>query len=558
MIMKKKWHKLNAIIFFPIFTFIVILLNSSTGISQPRETNIFCDDWKFKLADISDGYKYDFDDSDWRVLDLPHDWGIEGKFAKENPADYYGGALPGGLGWYRKTFTIPDFDKDKLIFIDFDGVYRNSEVWINDQYLGKRPYGYSSFRYELTPYLKYGKEKNVIAVKVDNSQQPNSRWYSGSGIYRNVWLVKTNKIHVDHWGTFIITPEVNDKYSSVNFQIKIKNTLPINQAVILRTVIYDKAGKQITYVKTSQDLMPGSVNEFLHELKVDEPELWSVDNPSLYNAVLSIETEGKVIDKYETPFGIRSFYFDVAKGFFLNGKPLKIYGVCNHHDLGFLGAAINTRALERQLEIMKGMGVNSIRTSHNPPAPELLELCDKMGFLVMDEAFDMWKMKKVEFDYSLDWDEWHKHDLEDLVLRDRNHPSVFMWSIGNEIPEQWDSTGIPMTKELVGLIKNLDNTRPVISNLNDPQPKNFLYKSGALDLVGFSYHQKDFAAFPDSFPGQKFIGSETTSGLMTRGHYDMPSDSIRRWPIRWDIPFVTGNPDLTCSEIGRASCRERV
>ncbi len=551
--MKSFWHILKELSSIAFYTSLLIMVMTSNSIPQSRESNLFTDEWKFNLGDVSEGQGINLDDSQWRILDLPHDWSVEGEFSKENPADYYGGALPGGTGWYRKSFTINESDKEKLFFIDFDGIYRNGEVWINEHYLGKRPYGYSSFRYELTPYLKYGKEKNVISVKVDNSKQPNSRWYSGSGIYRNVWLVKTSKIYVDHWGTFITTPEVNEKYSTVDLQIKINNTLNSKQTVTVKTVIYDKIGKQVTAVKTNQDLLPGSLNGFTHQLKVDDPELWSIENPYLYNVVTYVEKDGKEIDRYETPFGIRTFYFDALKGFFLNGKPMKINGVCNHHDLGFLGAAINYRALERQLEIMKGMGVNSIRTSHNPPAPELLELCDKMGFLVMDEAFDMWKIKKVDFDYSLDWDEWHKRDLEDLVLRDRNHPSVFMWSIGNEIPEQWDSTGIPMTKELVGIIKNLDKTRPVMSNLNDPQPKNFLYKSGALDLVGFSYHQKDFVAFPDSFPGQKFIGSETTSSLMTRGHYDMPSDSIRRWPIRWDIPFVEGNKDLTCSSYDNCS-----
>ena len=242
-----------------------------------------------------------------------------------------------------------------------------------------------------------------------------------------------------------------------------------------------------------------------------------------------------------------------SKGFFLNGKPVKINGVCNHHDLGSLGAAINTRALERQLEILKTMGANAIRTSHNPPAPELLDLCDRMGFIVMDEAFDMWKKEKTKFDYHLDWDEWHKRDLEDMVLRDRNHPSVFIWSIGNEIREQGDSTGTTIAGELAEIVKSLDQTRPITSACDHPYSGNYIIKSGALDLIGYNYHQQEFADFPTTFPGQKFIGTETVSALATRGSYDMPSDLIRRWPKRWDLPFTEGNADYSCSAYDNCS-----
>jgi len=269
-----------------------------------------------------------------------------------------------------------------------------------------------------------------------------------------------------------------------------------------------------------------------------------------------VEQGSSVSDKYTTTFGIRTFAFDTAKGFFLNGKSMKILGVSDHHDLGSLGAAINTRALQRQLEILKSMGGNGIRTSHNPPAPELLDLCDEMGFIVMDEAFDMWLKEKMKYDYHLDFAEWHKRDLEDMVRRDRNHPSIFIWSIGNEIPEQWDhkdSSGAAIAKELAGIIRDLDTTRPITSNYNDLKPDNPLIRSGGLDLVGFSYGQNDYYLFPSNFPGQKLIGSETTSALETRGHYDMPSDSIRRWPTRWDIPFTGGNPDNTVSAYDNVS-----
>jgi len=274
------------------------------------------------------------------------------------------------------------------------------------------------------------------------------------------------------------------------------------------------------------------------------------------HAVTTIEGNGKVCDEYETPFGIRTFVFDVDKGFSLNGKHVKINGVCDHHDLGCLGSAVNKRALERQLEILKAMGCNAIRTSHNPPAPELLDLCDRMGFIVMDEAFDMWKKKKTDFDYSLDWDTWHRQDLTDMILRDRNHPSVFIWSIGNEIVEQWDkqdSSGTVIARELGALVKSLDSTRPVTSALNDPVPSNPLFRSGALDLIGNNYSIDKYPDFPKNFPGKKFIATETVSALATRGHYDMPSDTIRRWPTRWDIPFNTGNPDNTCSAYDNCS-----
>ena len=543
--------------YFPLVMLLALLLSAEVIIAQhadqKQRQTLFTRDWKFSLGDQTGANEVSFNDKDWRVLNLPHDWSIEGKFSKDNPATPSGGALPGGIGWYRKTFSLAESQKDKLVFIDFDGVYHNSEVWINGHYLGKRPYGYSSFRYELTPYLKFGKEKNIIAVKVDNSQQPNSRWYSGSGIYRNVWLVTTCKIYVDHWGTFVTVPVITIKAAQVSVKIKVRSTLNLEKSVVVVTNILDPSGKKVKSDRIVIKIPSGVVTETEQKIEILSPKLWDTEHPNLYKAITKIESEGKTVDQYETTFGIRSFYFDAAKGFFLNGKAMKIKGVCNHHDLGFLGAAINIRAIERQIEIMKGMGVNAIRTSHNPPAPELLDLCDKMGIIVMDEAFDMWAMKKVEFDYSLNWKEWHKRDLEDMVLRDRNHPSVFIWSIGNEIPEQRDSSGIEITRELVSIVKNLDTTRLVTSNMDYTKPDNFLNKSGALDLIGFSYHQYDYEAFPQNYPNQKFIGSETTSSLATRGFYDMPSDSIRRWPIRWDIPFTQGNPQQMCSAYDNCS-----
>ncbi len=524
--------------------------------AQPRKTELFTKDWHFNLGDVQNGQNPSLDDSQWRLLDLPHNWSIEGEFSKDNPAGTGGGALPGGVGWYRKTFALSDSNKEKLTFIEFDGVYRNSEIWINGHYLGKRPYGYSSFEYELTPFLKYGSDKNVLAVKVDNSQQPNSRWYSGSGIYRNVWLVTTEKVFVDHWGTFVATPEMSEESATILIKTRVRNAMPQDQPIILRTVLVDKNGNEVALANSDGTVPKDSVFEIVQNLMVKNPQLWSIENPVLYNAVTKVERGGITSDEYRTTFGIRTFTFDSAKGFFLNGKHLKILGVCDHHDLGCLGAAINTRALQRQLELLKEMGCNAIRTSHNPPAPELLDLCDKMGFIVMDEAFDMWMKEKTKYDYHLDFAEWHRRDLEDMVLRDRNHPSVFIWSIGNEIAEQWDhkdSSGSVIARELAGIIRSLDTTRQITSNCNDQNPDNPIIRSGALDLIGYSYAQNDYRLFTTVYPGKKLIGSETTSALETRGHYDMPSDSIRRWPIRWDLPFTAGNPDNTVSAYDNVS-----
>ncbi|HVZ97743.1 MAG TPA: beta-galactosidase GalB, partial [Chitinophagaceae bacterium] len=508
----------------------------------------FTKDWKFFLGDAPDASSPSFHDASWRTLHLPHDWSIELPFDSASPTGNGGGALRGGLGWYRKTFTVPLSSKGKNVFIDFDGVYMNSEVFINGHSLGIRPNGYISFRYNLTPYLKYGNEKNVIAVKVDNSKQPNSRWYSGSGIYRNVWLVTTNDVYIDHWGTYITTPEVNEQQAEVNLAIQIASLKSIYTSVTVKTAIYDaSSGLQQTQMSSA---IIKNKNEVRQEFSVINPHLWSIEDPYLYKAVTQVISNGKVIDEYTTPFGIRYFNFDADKGFSLNGKSLKIIGVCDHHDLGCLGTAVNYRALQRQLEILKGMGINGIRTSHNPPAPELLDLCDKMGFIVMDEAFDMWKIEKTKYDYHLYWDQWHKTDLEDQVRRDRNHPCVFIWSIGNEINEQWnkdDSSGTVIAKELAGIVRSLDKTRPITSAFNNPYPDNPLIKSGAFDLIGYNYDHKDYGTFHERFPGKKFIATESVSALQTRGHYDMPSDSIRRWPEQWDKTFDKGDPGLTCS-----------
>lgn len=535
-----------TILFAVVFLF---ALTSCSNTRKDREQIDFNRDWKFILSDLEHGYDVSLSDSSWRTLDVPHDWSIEGIFDEKNPAGVGGGALPGGIGWYRKTFSIDESKKDKSFIIAFDGVYRNSEVWINGHYLGKRPNGYISFQYDITPYVSFGETKNIIAVKVDNSQQPNSRWYSGSGIYRNVKLIATNKVHVDAWGTNITTPAVSNTKATVVIKTNIRNTLLRDTFVSLVTIFLDSTKKEVGRVASEVVIPKESVKEITQQVDLENPALWSVEQPTLYTAVSSVHVDEGVVDTYETTFGIRSFEFDKDKGFSLNGEPLKIKGVCLHHDLGCLGTAINKRAVERQLEIMKNMGVNAIRTSHNPPAPELLDACDAMGFIVMDEAFDMWKREKTKFDYHLDWDEWHKRDLEDQILRDRNHPSVFIWSIGNEIMEQWntDSAGTTITKELVSIVRSLDSTRPITTANNELRPLNQLITSGELDLIGYNYEHKKFEDFPKDFPGKKFIATETTSALETRGYYEMPSDSVRLWPVAWDKPFTEGNKDNTVS-----------
>ena len=529
----------------------LILIHCSPKQQNSRTIQNFGKDWKFQLGDVSGAENSSFDDSGWRTLNVPHDWSIEGEFSKENPASPGGGALPGGIGWYRKSFKVSAEDLTRSVFIDFDGVYQNSEVWINGHSVGKRFYGYSSFRYELTPHLVAG--DNLISVKVDNSAQPNSRWYSGSGIYRNVWLVTTGKTHISHWGTFITTPEISDSLAKVKFVASIKSNLKEGQKLVLKTVIVDPSGKEVATGKMDTDGVKDSIFSTSFDFRIKNPVLWNLDSPKMYSAVSEVFVDGDLVDTYTTPFGIRSFEFTSENGFFLNGKNIKINGVCNHHDLGCLGAAINTRALERQMEILKEMGCNAIRTSHNPPAPELLDLADRMGFIIMDEAFDMWKKPKNKLDYSTVWDEMHKKDLQDLILRDRNHPSVMIWSIGNEILEQWDSTGIAIAKELAGYVRELDTTRPVTSATNDPKPYNFIIRSGELDLIGYNYHHQDFASFPETFPGQKFIGAETVSALMTRGVYDMPSEEIRRWPVRDGWKGPKPNADNTCSSYDNVS-----
>jgi len=529
------------------FLFFLLLLLGSCLNNSVRTNVEFNNNWKFLFKDDSLAYKYSYIDTSWRLLNLPHDWSIEGEFSEDHPTKPAGGALPAGIGWYRKSFILNDSDKNKRVYIKFDGIYRNSEVWVNGNYLGKRANGYISFQYELTNYLKYNGAENSIAVKVDNALQPNSRWYTGSGIYRNVWIVKTSQVHIENWATFISTSNVSNEKAIINISTKFSGDIDQYSNYELKTFLLNENDKEVGNA-ISQFTSADIKSEISQQIVLNDPELWQPESPYLYKIKIDVFADKIEIDEQEVITGLRYFKFTADSGFFLNGKPYEMRGVNLHHDLGALGAAVNKRAIERQLELMKGMGVNAIRTAHNPPAPELLDLCDKMGFLVMDEAFDVWKKKKVKFDYSIDWEENYKKDLQDLILRDRNHPSIIIWSIGNEIREQFDSTGITIARNLVKIVKNIDTTRPVICALTETDPqKNFIYQSGALDILGFNYKHADWANFKKNFPGQKMIATENMSAYATRGHYDMPSDSTRYWPVKYGDPIIDPNPDYTVS-----------
>ena len=506
---------------------------------QARQRQNFDADWLFLLGDSAQMSQVDYNDSFWRKLNVPHDWAIEGDFYVGNPSGAGGGALPGGIGWYRKHFTL---DKIEKVFIEFDGVYMNSTVYVNGKEVGFRPYGYSSFEYDITPYVKKG--ENVVAVRVDNSDQPNSRWYSGCGIYRHVWLTKTNPIHVKHWGVFVNNGKVEVDYEN-----------PTNQKVTVKNTWLDAEGK------------PTSIKK---------PRKWSCEDPYIYKVRTQLIVGGKVVDEVETTTGFRDFKFDAKTGFWLNGKNFKLNGVCEHHDFGCLGAALNEDALHRKLTKLKAMGVNSIRSSHNPPAPELLNMCDTMGLIVMDESFDMWRRKKTQNDYARFFDEWHERDLTDLILRDRNHPSILMWSIGNEVLEQWSSAEADtltleqanlilnaghdastlakdgelsvqslLTQHLAEIVKRYDTSRPITAGCNEPSPNNHLFKSGAIDLIGFNYHHQWVKDVPKNFPNKPFIFSESVSALQTRGFYMMPSDTVYKAPVQWWLPYT--DPTYMCS-----------
>ena len=550
----------------------VVLCAVMMGLTaQARDRQCFDNNWRFHLGDSVQMSKVEYNDSWWRKLDVPHDWAIEGDFYAGNPSGAGGGALPGGIGWYRKHFRIEELKNGKTgglqsfhsstsqYFLEFDGVYMNSTVYVNGQKVGYRPYGYSSFEYDITPYLKEG--ENVVAVRVDNSDQPNSRWYSGCGIYRHVWLTKTDPIHVKHWGVHVET-QVDGK---VFVEADIEN--PSNAKLMVSHTLYDPNGNIVARAN-------GKSSKF--KVQSSKVKRWSCETPYIYKVRTEVKSGGKVVDTYETTTGFRDFKFDPQTGFWLNGKNFKINGVCEHHDFGCLGAALNEDALHRKLSKLKAMGVNSIRSSHNPPAPELLNMCDTMGLIVMDESFDMWRRKKTQNDYARFFEEWHERDLSDLVLRDRNHPCILMWSIGNEVLEQWSSTDNDeltleqanlllnasrdastlakdgelspnslLTIHLADIIRKYDKSRPITAGCNEPAPNNHLFKSGVIDIIGFNYHHQWVKDVRKNFPDKPFIFSESVSALQTRGYYKMPSDVVTWAPEEWYLPYT--DPSYMCS-----------
>ena len=541
-------------------SFLVVLAVAICSVAEARERELFDAGWRFMLADSVQMSTPDYRDGHWRQLCLPHDWAIEGDFYAGNPSGAGGGALPGGVGWYRKHFTVDELDGQHWL-MEFDGVYMNSTVYVNGREVGHRPYGYSSFEYDITPFLRKG--SNVVAVRVDNSDQPNSRWYSGCGIYRHVWLTKVDDTHVSHWGTYVTaTPSKNYRKAVVKVEVDVENA---TKGMKVTNTLLNAKGQEVA-----------RANGQRVQMTIDNPVLWTLDNPYIYKVRTEIRIGNEIVDVYETNTGVRDFRFDAETGFSLNSKRMKLNGVCEHHDLGCLGAAFQEDAMHRKLSKLKEMGVNAVRCSHNPPAPQLLDMCDTMGIIVMDESFDMWRRRKTQNDYARFFDEWHERDLTDLVKRDRNHPCVLMWSIGNEVLEQWSSAEADtlsleqanlilnaghdastlakagelsvnslLTQHLAELVRKYDTTRPITAGCNEPSPDNHLFRSGALDIIGFNYHHQWVKDVPKNFPGKPFIFSESVSALQTRGFYMMPSDSVYVAPKEWWLPYT--DPSMMCS-----------
>jgi beta-galactosidase len=488
---------------------------------------LFNEEWLFaRFGDMPDGSKKDepegiekngFNDSSWRSLDLPHDWGIEGPFRKDLPSNT--GKLPWmGIGWYRKHFALSQDEKWKRVFIDFDGAMSHAKVWLNGKYVGGWPYGYASFRLDITPYLNFGKE-NIIAVRLENPPQ-SSRWYPGSGIYRNVWLVRTSPVHLTHWSSFITTPKISSKQATVHLKTEIENQSTKSSTITVLTTIQKIGTSQVIGANQSGNIQipVGKTMKAELDIILQNPQVWNLESPALYQANIYVKQKKRIIDSTTVIFGIRTVQFTADSGFILNGQRVQIKGVCNHHDLGILGAAINEKALQRQIRLLQEMGCNAIRTSHNPPAPELLDLCDSMGMLVLDEAFDCWEQGKTQNDYSTLFKEWHEKDIRAFVRRDRNHPCVIGWSAGNEVREQGDSILIQKLKEI---FISEDPTRQVTAGCDKPEAGfNGFQKS--VDMFGYNYKPHLYAKFHQANPTKPLYGSETASCVSTNGEYFFP------------------------------------
>jgi beta-galactosidase len=529
---------------------------AQNAVPVPARTYVDFDaDWRFSRGDFASAALPAFNDSAWRRVNLPHDWSIEGPFSAE-----YGsgnGYAPGGIGWYRKHFRLDPTHQDKVISIEFDGVYDNAEVWINGHFVGGRPYGYSSFECVLTPHLRFGADDNIVAVRVDHSRFADSRWYTGSGIYRHVRLRITDKLRIGHWGTSVTTPKVNADSAVVRIETTVENGSGRNRAIALRSEIVDADGLVVANLTTPASLEAGKTQALAQQITVANPRLWSVESPVLYTLRSRVSADAAVMDETATPFGIRTIRFDPNKGFFFNGNPVKLKGVCLHHDAGCLGAAVPEKVLERRLRLLKDLGANAIRTSHNPPAPELLDLCDRLGLLVKDEAFDEFTPSKNKwvsgwnvgvpsrFGYGEIFAEWSVRDIQDMVRRDSNHPSVIMWSIGNEIDYPNDPFSHPVLGEsyrpenppaenlvkhgqpLIEAVKRLDRTRPVTAGLANLAMSDAVGLGELLDVVGYNYQEARYPGDHQKYPKRFIFGSEN-------GH------QFKDWTVVRDNDYVAG------------------
>jgi beta-galactosidase len=481
--------------------------------AEGRATLSLDADWRFQRGDPDGAEVHDFDDSSWRQLDVPHDWSIEGLFDEENPTGGAGGWLPAGVGWYRQHFTLPAEHEGRRVVVEFDGVMANSDVWINGAHLGHRPYGYVSFQYDMTDHVRFGNDQtNILAVRVDNSRQPASRWYTGAGIYRHVRLTITDPLHVAPWGLFVTTPLVDEETGAiVHVEADVANDSDRERTFTLQSRLVDVSGNVAATAETPVTLKANGNSKIEQDVTLQEPQLWEIDNPRMYRLESKLIAEDSVVDDVSTPFGIRTAEFKPETGFWLNGKNIRIKGVCLHHDGGAVGAAVPLAVWERRLKKLRELGVNAIRTSHNPVAPEFLGLCDRLGFLVMDEFFDCWTVGKNRHDYHRHFEEWHRRDMRDTISRDRNHPSIILYSAGNEIrdtPREEQAKRI--LKELVEICHETDPSRPVTQALFRPNVSHD-YDNGLadmLDVIGTNYRDRELLAAWRDDPSRKIIGTE--------------------------------------------------
>jgi len=494
----------------------LVIVIAASAIGQARKTQSFDADWRFMKGDAANAEKPDFADSSWRKLSVPHDWSIEGPFDAKNQTSGSGGYLPSGVAWYRKHFVVPAGDRGSKVIIQFDGVMGISNVWINGVHLAQRPSGYISFEYDLTENIVFGKD-NVIAVKADTTQQPASRWYTGAGIYRHVRLVVEDAVNVPTGGIFISTPQAGADKATVRLRTEVVNGASETRTVGLDIKLIAPNGSVVAKRSTrSVTVLAGGIGDFDESFDLARPDLWDRDHPVMYRTVVSVRSANRVVDDTTVPFGIREYHFDPDTGFWLNGKNFKLKGACLHHDGSAFGAAVPLAVWERRLNELRKLGVNAIRTAHNPPAPEFLDLADRMGFLVMDEMFDQWTVAKNPFDYHLYFNEWSIRDLKDTVRRDRNHPSIILWSAGNEIHDTpKPEIAIPILKGLVAAFHEVDDTRPVTQALFRPNVSHD-YDNGLadlLDVVGQNYREKEILAAHRQKPTRKIVGTENTNDL---------------------------------------------